>query len=199
MCSRYSLTAAPAALRGRFALKLPPPWSNRAEVRPTDAALVIGTGGARLLRWGLPVSWDKRPLINARAESLASRDTFRPLLQSRVLVPASWWWEWRVEAAGGKTRMRLWPQGEGPFALAGLAAGDRFTIITCAAAPAIRSVHDRMPVVLPRAAEAAWQDSQIPFAQVAPALVPYQGELAMEADPQPQSFPGPVVQGDLFG
>ena len=98
MCSRYELNAHSRDLVGRFGLTVPPPLPNRAEVRPTDAALVIGAGGAELLSWGLPVTWQNGPLINARAEGLDSRPTFRPLLaKGRVLVPASAWWEWRAK------------------------------------------------------------------------------------------------------
>lgn len=192
MCSRFELNHTPRLVSARFGLTVPPPWPNHSEMRPTDAALVIGPGGqGRLLRWGLEVSWDKRPLINARAETLSTRPAFQRLLGARVLVPASAWWEWMPDGKG-KAKMRLSRADGELFALAGLVDGERFTIVTCAAAPAIAHVHDRMPALLPPEAEAAWVDPAAPFDQVAAALSPFAGELQAERDG------APPAQGDLF-
>lgn len=194
MCSRYELNATAREVGLRFGLTVPPPMPNRAEVRPTDPALAILPGGeGRLLRWGLEVGWDKRPLINARAETLASRSAFKRLLGSRVLIPASAWWEWQTGADGKtKTKYRLAPAQGGLFALAGLADGERFTVVTCAPAPAIAHVHDRMPVLLPAEAEAVWLDPAVPFEQVAAALGPTAAEVAAVLDADKP------VQGSLF-
>ncbi|MBX9635593.1 MAG: SOS response-associated peptidase, partial [Magnetospirillum sp.] len=169
MCSRFELKSDARSVCSRFGLTVPPPWANRAEIRPTDAALVIGAGpgeevrGGRVLHWGFEVDWDKRPLINARAETLSSRVTFRRLLGSRVLVPATSWWEWRHSSDGKtKTKMRLGLADGALFAMAGLVDGGRFTLITCPPSAAIAHVHDRMPLVLAPAAEAAWTDPEIP-------------------------------------
>jgi putative SOS response-associated peptidase YedK len=189
MCSRFELNAQAREVAARFGLALPPPLPNAAEIRPTDLALAIAADGARLLPWGLAVDWDKRPLINARAETLPRRATFRRLLQSRVLIPASAWWEWR-SAGKRKIKVRLRPEEPGLFALAGLSDGERFTIATCAAPPAIAGIHDRMPVVLPAGAEAAWLDPQTPFGELA--LTPYGGAISAIDDDTPG-------QGDLFG
>jgi len=192
MCSRYELNADARELGARFRLTVPPP-PNRAEVHPTDPALVIGPDGGRLARWGLEAAWSKRPLINARAESLAERDAFRRLLTARVLIPATLWWEWRVAADGrGRTKMRLRPAGDGAFAFAGLLDGERFTMITRAAQASIADVHERMPALLRPADEALWLDPTRPFAEAAAALAP--PDAVIEAVPE-----APSAQGDLFG
>ncbi|MCR6630775.1 MAG: SOS response-associated peptidase [Magnetospirillum sp.] len=199
MCSRFDLKQTPQDLMSRFGLTVPPPWPNRPEVRPTDFTLVVGPGGqGRLARFGLEVEWDKRPLINARAETLAQRPAFRRLLGRRVLVPASGWWEWR-DGPHGKTRMRLEPADAGLFAFAGLMDGDHFAVVTCASAPSIAHVHDRMPVVLPPEAEAAWVDPLVPFEQVIPALSPHAGEVTALVEADPAKPKGRSAQGDLFG
>lgn len=196
MCSRFELNHTPHAVLARFSLTVPPPWPNRAEVRPTDFTLTIGAGEGRLSRWGLAVEWDKRPLINARAETLAQRPAFRRLLGNRVLVPASAWWEWQVGPDGkSRTKMKLGLADGGLFALAGLVDGDSFVIVTCAPAPSVAPVHDRMPVILPVAAEAAWADPSVPFDTVAAALRPYEGELRAVSDEAPKPVP---LQGSLF-
>lgn len=155
MCSRYELNANAREVMARFGLRIPPPLPNRAEVRPTDTALVIAAEGGRLMRWGLEVEWSKQPLINARCETLAAKPTFRRLLGNRVLVPASSWWEWRKDGPA-RLKHRLKPAELDLFAFAGLAEGERFTLVTTDACPAATAVHDRMPAVLPRQAEAAW-------------------------------------------
>lgn len=199
MCSRFELKRDARLLAARFGLLVPPPWPNGVEFRPTDMALTVRGGAGRLLRWGLAVEWDKRPLINARAETLAERPAFRRLLSSRVLVPATAWWEWRTAPDGkSKTKFRLGRVDGAPFALAGLADGASFVIVTCAPAPSVAHVHDRMPAVLPPDAEAAWADPAVPFAEVASVVTPYAGELTAVPEPAPTaSKPGPA-QGDLF-
>lgn len=203
MCSRFELKRPVGDVFVRFGLanfglRAPPPWPNRDEVRPTDAALVIGPcGAARLLHWGLAVPWDKGPLINARAETLAERPSFSRLLRARVLVPATAWWEWRKNADGKtRTKMRLSLADGGLFCFAGLVEGGHFTIVTCDAAPGIAAVHARMPVVLAPQAEAAWIDPARPFTQVAGALRPTAFALTARPDSSPATKP---AQGDLFG
>jgi putative SOS response-associated peptidase YedK len=95
--------------------------------------------------------------------------------------------------------MRLGLSDGGLFALAGLLDGDRFVVVTCAPSASVAHVHDRMPVVLPADAEAAWIDPAVAFDQVASALVPYAGALAacIDADPPPPK--AKPAQGDLFG
>ncbi|OAN53680.1 hypothetical protein A6A04_13830 [Paramagnetospirillum marisnigri] len=192
MCSRFELNHPAREVRTRFHLSEPPILARPGETRPTDMALVIGPRGARLARWGLPVEWETRPLINARAETLASRPTFRPLLAGgRVLVPASWWWEWRVE---GKHRIktRLSPVDGHILALAGLFDGERFVIVTCAASEQIFPLNDRMPVLLGEDAARDWLDPKTPAAAASRGLLPSEMALELTAETPPPA------QGDLF-
>lgn len=190
MCSRFELSAGSGDLVRRFGLTVPPPLPARREMRPTDAVLVIGPGGPALLPWGLEVEWQPGPLINARAETLADKATFRPLLAAgRVLVPATGWWEWP-----SRRKTRVAPAAGGPFAFAGLTDGRRVVVVTCAPAAELAMVHDRMPVVLAAGDEAAWADPAVPFAGVAPLLRPLAVPFAVSAEPVP-----PSAQGDLFG
>ena len=171
-------------------------------MRPTNQALVIDRvhpGGGRpegwLLAWGFVVSWDKKLLINARAETLAEKRTFRPLLGKRCLVLATAGFEWK-KVGRAKLKNRIAPADGGMFALAGLADGDRFTIVTRASVPAIAHIDHRMPVILESGAEAAWMDPTASFAEVKGALVPYVGALAAaEESPPGIGRPG---QSDLF-
>ena len=191
MCARYEMSASPRMIMERFHLDAPPPVPNTDDIRPTDQALIIDGAGPRLMRWGLAVSWDRKPLINARAETLAEKATFRPLLETRCLVPMTAYLEWRTDDDGGKRRNRIAPAAE-LAAFAGLSDGNAFTIVTCAPAPAIEHIHDRMPVILDSDGAAAWLDGTRPFAEVRDVLHPYDGALMYE-ETVPER-----VQGELF-
>lgn len=191
MCSRFEMNARPAELARRFTLDGPPPVPNRAEVRPSDLALTIDeTRMGRLLVWGLAVSWSRAPLINARAESLEDKPTFRALLGRRCLIPAEAWFEWRP-LGRQKLKNRFCLKEGGLFALAGLQDGEKFAIVTCDAPPDLAAIHDRAPAVLERDAEAAWLDGRIAFAEVKGLLAPCPPRLLRIEEESP-------VQGDLF-
>lgn len=150
-----------------------------------------GPARLRAMRWGLVPSWAKDPavgsrMINARLETVTEKPAYRSLIGSRrCLLPADGWYEWQVvpaeRSATGKARKQpfLMAPGEGGLiALAGLyswwrnrdvAADDdpaawlgTVTVLTTAAEPALRAVHDRMPVVLPATAWPTWLDRTVP-------------------------------------
>ncbi|MGI6736380.1 MAG: SOS response-associated peptidase [Anaerovoracaceae bacterium] len=99
-------------------------------------------------------------VINARAETAASRPMFRESLrQRRCIVPASRFYEW--DAA--KNKVTFWLPENPVLFLAGLYRAGRFVILTTEANDSVRPVHDRMPLHIPphslndwlRSAEAA--------------------------------------------
>lgn len=195
MCSRYELTDGPTDLLQRFGLMGIPPMPNRAEVRPTDAALIIDGGRqGRLATWGLEAAWQPgRPLINARAESLSDRRSFRSILDKRCIVPASAWFEWRTDGKS-KLKNRFARRDGTVLALAGLLDGNRFTIVTCPASPELAYVHGRMPVVLTPDVEKRWIDPTIPFEAVGDRLLPFAAKDLLVEEETPEGY-----QPDLFG
>lgn len=126
----------------------------------------------RTARWGLVPSWARdaggaAKRINARVETVATTPVFRlALARRRCLVPADGWYEWARREDGGRQPIYLNPAGGGGLAFAGLyefwsgPAGKvtSTAIITTAAVGALATVHDRMPLLLPRSAWAAWLD-----------------------------------------
>ena len=132
-------------------------------------------------------------MINARAESLDEKPTFRPLLDKRCLVPASAYFEWRTAEDGKKRKNRIWTEDTPAFAMAGLTDGERFTVVTCAPAADVAHIHDRMPVILDGTDMAAWL-SAATFDEVRSILVPYAGKLLSEEETPPLP-----AQPDLFG
>ncbi len=194
MCGRYTQTAELQELVERFGIDEPGiALAPRYNLAPSQDAPVVGvnpkTPAARTLRlmhWGLVPhhAGDRaRPIINARAETLARRPAFRGLLSKRrCLVPADGFYEWRRE---GRLRspMRFTLRGGGPFAFAGL--WDRwlqpdgtplysFTIVTTSPNSLLEPVHNRMPVILRPEDEARWLDpASADPATLSPLLKPF--------------------------
>ena len=140
-----------------------------------------------LLRWGLVPAWAKDSsigykMINARAETVASKPAFREAIQRRrCLIPATGFYEWRRE---GKTRIPFCfaMRDGGIFALAGIWENWRdpasqsplletASILTTAPNAVMEGVHDRMPVILPPASYELWLDPAMPFSPAFNALL----------------------------
>lgn len=186
MCGRYTQTAGLDALLKRFqafapqALKLTP----RYNLSPGQEAPVIlqDRRELRLLRWGILPSWAKKDLINARAETLAEKPSFRAALSGRrCLVPADGFYEWR-SPKGSKAPVRFALEDGGPFAFAGLWEAQGFAIVTVQANAVVRAVHGRMPAILRPEDEAAWLDPSSRDPQLLlPLLKPYPPERMRSA------------------
>lgn len=203
MCGRFTSTAEAAALAERFAARLPDDYRVRFNVAPAQRVVAIrveedGERLAELLRWGLVPHWAKDPnvgykMINARAETVREKPAYRSLLKAhRCLIPADGFYEWRVGPDGKKQPVRFTLADDEPFAFAGLWARwvqketgevlDSCTIVTTTANELVAPVHDRMPVILPRGAEAPWLDPALDPAEAVSLLVPYPAD-AMRARP----------------
>ncbi|MBT7943245.1 MAG: SOS response-associated peptidase, partial [Alphaproteobacteria bacterium] len=127
------------------------------------------------------------------SETLAQKKTFQPFLETRCIIPATAYFEWRKDgAARRKNRIHL--ETDTLFAFAGLTDGERFTIITCPPAPAVAAVHNRMPVILEQQAEGQWINPNASFDVVSGGLIPYR-EKPVLAD---EDAPPPILQADLF-
>jgi putative SOS response-associated peptidase YedK len=139
--------------------------------------LVIGQREGRaprasMMRWGLVPYWADDPrighkLINARIETFDEKPAFRGAAKKRrCLVPASGYYDWK-KLAKGRQPYFVRPEGAPLLAFAGLwerwRGPEGKTLFTCTvltepAKAAVASLHDRMPVVLPKSAWAAWLD-----------------------------------------
>lgn len=177
MCGRFTLTVDPEQLIAAFGLTSIPEFVPRYNIAPTQNALVI-TGDqpheAQFMRWGLIPSWAKdadigNRLINARAETAAEKPSFRTALRRRrCIVPASGFYEWQAQAEG-KQPMYITLKDSPVMAIAGLWESWRepnsdeevrtFTILTTGANTFMRSIHDRMPVLLHADDYPVWLDA----------------------------------------
>lgn len=194
MCSRYELKSPARDLMTAFSLSEAPVLQNQSEIRPTDVAVLIHQDrSSNTQPWGFQVDWTKQPMINARSETLNEKPTFRPWLQSRCVIPASAYFEWRTDEQGKKRKNRIWLPDTPTMAMAGLTDGERFTIVTCTPSRAIEHIHSRMPVILAANDVDRWLSDDA-FDAVAPVLQPYDGIITFDEEKPP-----PPAQQDLFG
>ena len=184
MCGRYKVTPGEFTdLKVRFNLEEIPLFMPRYNIAPTQQAPVIanldGANRLELFQWGLVPWWAKdisigNRMINARAESLAEKSSFKSLLKNRrCLVLADGFYEWRKEGKGKVPMLFKLKSGE-PFVLAGLWDVWRkpdgqmlrtFTIVTTEPNEMLASIHNRMPVMLSDSNALDWlTDSEIDHA-----------------------------------
>ena len=118
--------------------------------------------------WGFAPHYAKRPLINARGETVHQKPTFsKAFFTSRCIVPATSFFEWE-KTEDGKIKRRISVEGQGIFSMAGLLGlfkdkegrpFEAYTIITISANEQMEHIHDRMPVILKPEDEDVWLDS----------------------------------------
>ncbi len=176
MCGRYVLKTSALDLRRELSLDDGVTVTPRYNIAPLQAAPIITDAAPRLLtvaQWGLLPFWAKdarlaSKLINARAETVATNPTFKPLLQhQRCLVPCDGFYEWTRD---GRARVPHYVHAPDDHVLtmAGLWSVWRspedlevttFTIITSAANAMMRSLHTRMPVFVEPAGRQRWLSS----------------------------------------
>ncbi len=187
MCGRFTNHSDQAQMQLEFNLD-----QVQAEVQPSyniaptqEILTVVQHDGQTVLegmRWGLIPQWAQDPnigtrMINARAESVAEKPSFkRPLKSQRCLIVADGFYEWRKEGAQ-KIPMFIRLKSQLPFGFAGVydrwqsEEGQWITscaILTTTANELMQPIHQRMPVILPKKAYKEWLD---PANQDLPGLV----------------------------
>ena len=204
MCGRYTFITPAPKVEQRFDAQFTDAAPTTYNAAPSQRLPVITNAAPhqiQLLSWGLVPSWSRGPIghgsasglkpINARAETLAEKPSFRQLLdRRRCLVLADSFYEWQATPAG-KVPHRILLRDEQPFAFAGLwdewldrSTGElhpTFTIITTEPNALMAGIHNRMPVILPdRAAEQAWLNDGAGLAAHQHQLRPYDAAAMRE-------------------
>lgn len=197
MCGRFTLTVGFDEIAAAF------PWVTlpagelslqpRYNIAPTQPVAVVPNDGENRLDffvWGLVPSWAKDPsigsrMINARGETIHEKPSFRSAARRRrCLILADGFYEW-VQEPGQKQKTPMYVSMEDsrPFAFAGLweqwnsPHGDELltcTIVTTTPNAFLKSMHHRMPVILPEDAYEQWlTPEEVDPAELAPLIVPY--------------------------
>lgn len=210
MCGRFTLNQSAVSLAQVFHVE---PVSDLAEynIAPTQmVATVLQNPESekrefKQLHWGLIPSWAKdagmgAKLINARAETVAEKPSFRSAFKHRrCLVLADGFYEWQRQQ-GKKQPFYFRLQDGQPFAFAGLwekwrglrqpeagtPANEEIiscTILTTAANELLQPIHERMPVILEPQDYDLWLDSQVETPQTLQQLLRPYPAPAMTAYP----------------
>ncbi len=210
MCGRFTLRTPAAALVAQFGLplfeKAGNPLPPRYNIAPTQPALAVRTTAASgqreavMLRWGLIPSWSKDPsignrMINARAETVAAKPSFRRAFRSRrCLIPADGYYEWQ-KTGSAKQPYFFHRQGDLPFAFAGLWESwtdksttdgepiESFTLITTEPNALAAAIHNRMPAILVESAYDVWLDPEVQDADRLQSLLKPVDDDFLTADP----------------
>ena len=210
MCGRYMMTSPSEAVQQLFRVETGMNLGARYNVAPMQLIPVVRLGGEdewakgekgrglTLAQWGLVPYWMKelpsktrggKPMINARAETVAEKPFFRSAFKHRrCLIPANGFYEWKMLDHGPKQPYLIHLKGEGGalplFAFAGLSEMWRAprdnsplesaAILTTAANAAISPLHPRMPVILRSEDYALWLgEEDVPEEEILSRLKPY--------------------------
>ena len=208
MCGRYADAREEEIVEAFDVRRILRHQEASANVCPTQTVRIVVDPAERPrqlcgARWGLVPSWargiDGRPLINARAETVTAKPSFRQAAQRRrALVPAAGYYEWATGPEKAKTAYFLHPDDDGVLGFAGLYEWWRLpsesqpglvdlsklddgcvadgwlcstTIITRPATDALGAIHDRMPVVVPPDLVDAWLDPTLTSPDAVDALL----------------------------
>ena len=170
MCGRFVSKAKKIEIEKEFIVEigdgnLSTPRYNIAPTQMIAAVAEIENGREiSLFKWGLVPRWTKdesigNKLINARAETLTEKPSFREAFaRRRCIIPVSGYYEWQKAAKGAKQPFYFYLKEKEVFGFAGLweewldketgEAVETCTIITTEANEVLKPVHDRMPVIL---------------------------------------------------
>ncbi|MGZ8920690.1 MAG: SOS response-associated peptidase [Limisphaerales bacterium] len=188
MCGRYTDTKRDKQFLVRMGVEQAEiDFVPRYNLAPTQSASIIACADddrpeLRRSRWGLIPFWARdekigNSLINARAETIASKPAFRTSFRKkRCLILADGFFEWQ-NISGGKQPVYIHMKDGVSFVFGGL--WDRwndletFSIITVEPNALLSTIHTRMPLILPQDAVQRWLDPATPVGQLIPLLRPY--------------------------
>ncbi len=181
-----------AEYRDILSIVSPPPtnFAPNYNIAPTQQVPVCRQNGdvrsLDLLHWGLVPHWAKdrksaAKMINARAETLEEKPSFRGLLgRNRCIIMVSGFYEWQREGKSSQP-FKVEHGDRRPMLLAGLwtrnAARDieSYCIITTEATQSFAAIHHRLPAILNPESIDCWLSADWSSAKVL--TEPWQGEL----------------------
>ncbi len=168
-------------------------WQPSYNIAPGQRAPIIiqneeEKNRIELAPWGFLPPWGGEkafPLINARAETVASSRAFKSAYESnRCLVPFTHFYEWKKARTKIPYAIHLKQSEIGMFAgIYSLNEGVKhYAILTTSPNPLMRTIHDRMPVILSPKGQKVWLDPSSPNEKRASLLAPFD-EGKMDAFP----------------
>lgn len=164
-------------------------YEEKEEIYPTNISpIILPDAKLVLLTWGFSPSFAKRPLINARGETILEKPTFSKAFKTkRCLVPATAFFEWEKKD-GHKEKRKISVKDQTIFSMAGICDSflDKngneawmYSIITTEANEQMKKIHDRMPVILTLETEADYLNLNHTPEKAQKLLRPYEKELTI--------------------
>lgn len=160
MCSHYTFTPDKELIEtfkrhNQIELKL------TYDVFPGMEVPIIQSSGPTLMEWGIYPYWQdrgqrKKPIINARIETMMEKPSFKSLVHNRCLIPASGYFEWKENELGKKIPYLITITHRPIFYFAGIFNATSFSIITTKANQKLSLLHPRMPMIVPQHKEWDW-------------------------------------------
>lgn len=177
MCGRLTLTTPLDSLINMFEatpdndLPQEPSYNVCPTARVAVATSEGGNRRLRAMRWGFVPHWYKKPtggplLINARAETIAEKPTFRAACRERrCLIAVDGFYEWERPEGGKPLPWYVARTDHQKMVFAGIWQDwaldtpehmTTFAIVTCAANADMQPIHHRLPVILEPENWALW-------------------------------------------
>ena len=154
MCGRFSVNKALAPIVSEL-FNTPFSVETNDNLSPSQSVATISSSGSKYHQvnalWGIKPLWSKKLIINAQAETVAIKPTFRQPFQSqRCLVPCNGWFEWKTEE-GKKVKYLFEHANKMPLYMAGILFQHEHTeLVTLTTKPngKCSQYHQRMPVLV---------------------------------------------------
>lgn len=170
MCGRLNVIEDPLSALVSEALGMPFHTHSNSDLRPTQtlAAVIADNTQTQMrqqaMRWGIHPSWAKKILINAQAETVHQKPTFkRAFHEWRCIVPCSGWYEWSERSGRKQKYLFSHPEGQ-PLYMAAIAFPheDVTEVVTLTTQPntQCRAYHHRMPLIIDERCVEDWLFSE---------------------------------------
>lgn len=194
MCTRYTIVARAEEIAQRFQVDVPSYYRPHYNAAPSQLLPVItqdSPEGVSQFYWGLSPERSRNKtiserIINVRCEAILEKPVLKKaIMNRRCLVIADGFYEWKK--LGKKTIIphRVVRTDRNLFAFAGTweeyedesgSAFHTFSIVTTEANEIVKSIHDRMPVILKPELEQAWLNAATSEEEILGMLTPYPTE-----------------------
>lgn len=200
MCGRYGLISGEKEIAKRFDVKeYDGSFDKNYNIAPTHKMPVVlrqSPNSLAVISWGFIPGWSNKILINAQAEKLStSRVWSRAFRESRCIVPADYFFEWK-RSTNGKKPYLIRLKNKKLMGFAGLILNfidekgkDRqgFVIITTRPNLLMEKIHNRMPAILRIEDENEWLNpDNIEDEQLSKMLLPISSDEMEKYEVGPQ-------------
>ncbi len=180
MCGRFNIIDDPLTKLTGELLGIEFTTSANSNVCPSETIATVGQINNNLeqinANWGIKPSWAKKLLINAQAETVADKKTFKQAFANlRCVVPFSGWYEWKTQQDGRKQKY-LFESPKTPLFMAGIlfengekigivdqngrvsTPPDKFQLVTLTTQANVQClpIHHRMPLLIPPSSVKTW-------------------------------------------